>query len=221
MDDIEARLRARLERLAATVPVRSSKEVVVEQVHPSVAPLRTPSATLLVAAILIAAVAVGVDLVSRPTTPGSTGGPSAIAPASTPPGSTSPARLPLATEKWGPLAVIPPQDGADTARTEGTLRITDTCVFLVERGGGPVLLVWPADRTTWDAGARTITFANFDGTSVSVGDGMRVVLMGGGGGSSESGIAPEVWLAGMTWVARPVAGCPVDPHWGVGGLALN
>lgn len=51
---------------------------------------------------------------------------------------------------WGPLAVVPPQDGADTARTEGTLRITDTCVFL-DGPGGPVLLVWPADRTSWYA----------------------------------------------------------------------
>jgi heat shock protein HslJ len=118
---------------------------------------------------------------------------------------------------WGPLAVIPPQDGADTARTEGTLRITDTCVFL-EEGGGPVLLLWPADRTTWDAEQRTITFANFDGTTATVGDGQSVVLGGGGGGSAESGVATEVWVAGMTWVARPVDGCPLDPYWGVGDV---
>jgi len=43
---------------------------------------------------------------------------------------------------WGPLAVVPPQDGADTARTEGTLRIADACVFL-DQPGGPSLLVWP------------------------------------------------------------------------------
>jgi hypothetical protein len=67
--------------------------------------------------------------------------------------------------KWGPLAVVPPQDGADTARTEGTLRITDTCVFL-DGPSGPELLVWPADRTTWNAQTRAITFANFDGSTV-------------------------------------------------------
>ena len=120
-------------------------------------------------------------------------------------------------EAWGPLAVIPPQDGADTARTEGTLRITDTCVFLVERGG-PVLLLWPADRTTWDAEQRTITFANFDGTTATVGDGQPVVLGGGGGSSAESGVTTGAWVAGMTWVARPADGCPLDPYWGVGDV---
>jgi heat shock protein HslJ len=118
---------------------------------------------------------------------------------------------------WGPLAVIPPQDGADTARTEGTLRITDTCVFLEERGGA-VLLLWPADRTTWDAEQRTITFANFDGTTATVADGQPVVLGGGGGSSAESGVTSGAWVAGMTWVAPPVDGCPLDPYWGVGDV---
>ena len=126
--------------------------------------------------------------------------------------------VPEAADTWGPLAVIPPQDGADTARTEGTLRITNTCVFLAEQGGGPVLLLWPADRVAWNAGDRKITFANFDGTGVTVGDGESVTLGGGGGNSAESGVTPEAWLAGMTWVARPADGCPLDPYWGVGDL---
>lgn len=66
---------------------------------------------------------------------------------------------------------------------------------------------------------RTITFANFDGTSVTVGDGTAVVLGGGGGSSAESGVTADAWLANMTWVARPADGCPVDPHWAVGALA--
>jgi hypothetical protein len=37
-------------------------------------------------------------------------------------------------DPWGPLAVIPPEGGADTARTEGTLRITDECVFPEAQG---------------------------------------------------------------------------------------
>ena len=94
MDDNEARLRVRLERLAAAVPVRSSHEVVVERVRPSAALVRPPSATLLVAAVLVAVVAVGVGLASRLGAPATSGGPSAIAPASPPTGSTSPVPSP-------------------------------------------------------------------------------------------------------------------------------
>lgn len=93
------------------------------------------------------------------------------------PAQGQPSRSPAVTlppgipgEDWGPLAVVPPQSGADTARTEGKLRITDRCVFLSTRGGD-VLLLWPADRTTWDAHARTITFSDNDGSTVIAGDG--------------------------------------------------
>lgn len=120
-------------------------------------------------------------------------------------------------DKWGPLAVIAPQDGADTARTEGTLRITDACVFL-NTPGGPRLLVWPADRTTWDAQTRTITFANFDGSTMSAGDGTPVVLGGSGDSNDESGTTTEAWLARTRWVAPPAASCPVESRWWVGAL---
>jgi hypothetical protein len=109
---------------------------------------------------------------------------------------------------WGPLAVIPPQDGADSARTEGTLRFTDTCVYL-ESGGARTLLIWPADRTSWDAGSRSITFRNFDDGIVTVGDGDGVVLGGGSGAEAEGGVA---------WVARPSADCSLVPNWGVGDV---
>ncbi len=118
---------------------------------------------------------------------------------------------------WGPLAVVPPQDGADTARTEGTLRITDTCVFL-DGPGGPVLLVWPADRTSWNAQARTIAFSNFDGSTVSAGDGTPVVLGGSGGSNDEDGTTSEAWLARTPWVARPADSCPLGSRWWVGAL---
>lgn len=132
------------------------------------------------------------------------------------------ASSPLATSGpssggWGPLAVVPPQDGADTARTEGTLRITDTCVFLAT-SGGDVLLVWPADRTTWNAQARTISFANFDGSSVGAGDGTPVVLGGSGDSNEDSGTTTEAWMARTPWVARPADSCPVESRWWVGAL---
>ena len=109
---------------------------------------------------------------------------------------------PAASGNWGPLAVIPPQDGSDSAPTQGTLRITDTCVFL-DGQDEPMLLLWPADQTRWDEGTRAVTFGNVDGTAVVVKDGAVVVLGGSGDRSEESGIAPEVWLQDTRKWTRP------------------
>lgn len=147
-------------------------------------------------------------------------GPSS-APSSISPSTTAASMMPSdsvqGAETWGPLAVVPGEDSADTARTEGVMRITDTCTFLAERGG-PVLLLWPADRASWDAVGRTITFENFDGTTVTVRDEDIVALGGGGGSSSESGVSVDVWLAQTHWVAQPPASCPLDPYWRVGDV---
>jgi hypothetical protein len=119
---------------------------------------------------------------------------------------------------WGSLAVIGPQDGADTARMEGTLRVTDDCVQVLEQGE-PVLLVWPSGQTSWDPGTRSITFVNADGTTVTVGDGSTVVLGGSGMSRDEDGELVDTWLAGMRWVAPPAAGCTADRYWTVGEIA--
>lgn len=119
---------------------------------------------------------------------------------------------------WGPLAVIPPQAGMDLARTEGTLRITNECVFLDARGG-PVLLMWPADRVRWDPLTGAIVFLNVDGATVSVGDGSAVALGGGGDSNEESGTTTAEWLAKTLWVARPAATCPLEVRWSVGSLS--
>ena len=142
---------------------------------------------------------------------------SLVVPSGSPTSALVPSESPSPGATWGPLAVVPPQDGADTARTEGTLRITDACVFLVTRGG-PVLLVWPADRTTWNTQARTIAFANFDGRTVTFGDGTRVVVGGSGDSNSDSGTTTEAWLARTPWVARPAPSCPSESWWWVGAL---
>lgn len=133
------------------------------------------------------------------------------------PVSITPSESVPGADTWGPLAVIPGEASADTALTRGTLRITDSCVFLEERGE-PVLLLWPADRSIWDAEQRTITFANFDGTTATIGDGQPVALGGGGGSVAESGVSVEEWLAQMHWVARPAEECPLDPYWAVGDV---
>jgi hypothetical protein len=117
----------------------------------------------------------------------------------------------------GPLAVIPRQDGADTARAEGTLRITDACVYLTA-GSTTTLLFWPADRTMWNTESRAITFRNVDGSVVTVGDGDHVILGGGGDSQADSGISGAAWVKQMDWIAPPAASCSLDPRWGVGAV---
>lgn len=68
--------------------------------------------------------------------------------------SVQPTASSLAGGTWGPLAVVAPQDGADSARTEGVLSVTSACVLLVANRG-PILLVWPSDRTTWNSPSPT------------------------------------------------------------------
>ena len=154
-----------------------------------------------------------------PTSPGPITSAAPVATASSLP-PVIPTGSPSAASPWGPLAVVPPQAGADTARTEGTLRVTNRCVFLTT-SGGPVVLLWPADVTAWDAGTRTITFANRDGDTSSVADGSPVVLGGSGDSNEESGTTTEDWLARTTWVVRPDDSCPLDERWWVGALMLN
>lgn len=122
---------------------------------------------------------------------------------------------------WGPLAVLPPQDGMDTLRAEGSLRTTDTCVYL-EAHGQVYLLFWHADQVTWNEGSRTITFENFpwndDGKIVTVSDGDRVVIGGSGGGDEEGGESSEEFVSRMDWVAPPASSCSLDPWWSVGAV---
>jgi hypothetical protein len=123
-------------------------------------------------------------------------------------------------DTWGPLAVIPPQDGSDTLRAEGTLRIADPCVFLESRGE-LTLLYWPADRATWSEESRAITFENFDGSVVTVGDGDHVVLGGSGGDAAseaEGGISGEEWVRRIEWDAPPASSCSLDSWWVVGAV---
>jgi hypothetical protein len=123
------------------------------------------------------------------------------------------------TAAWGPLAVVPPSDLVMEARAVGTLHITDTCVFLEEAGDELVLLVWPADRTTWHAATQTITLADLDGSTVTLRDGDRVALGGGGDSEAESGVSGEEWVSRTEWVAPPASSCPLDSRWFVGEMA--
>ncbi len=125
------------------------------------------------------------------------------------------------TETWGPLAVVPQSSGFGEALATGTLHITDTCVFLEEAGDDLSVLVWPAERTTWNPGQQAITLENLDGRTLSMRDGDRVSLGGGGDSVTESGVSGEEWVARTEWVARPAATCPMDARWFVGEVVID
>jgi hypothetical protein len=116
---------------------------------------------------------------------------------------------------WGPLAVV--SATGDQARTEGMLRITDECVF-VERQGERELLVWPADRTTWNPGDRTISFQQLGGQQVTLESGQAVVLGGGGSHLAEDGLDGERWASSVDWIQAPAAACITDGRWFVSDL---
>lgn len=111
------------------------------------------------------------------------------------------------TPEWGPLALV--DATGDMARNEGTVVITDACVFL-ERGDGRGLLVWPADRTRWNGEDRTISFSTLEGVEVTVESGQQVVLAGGGAGAGEDG---EDWTETIRWARRPAPECATDAAW--------
>lgn len=125
------------------------------------------------------------------------------------------------TRGWGPLAVVPPSRAAADALVGGTMRITGKCVFLEEAGGVLALLVWPADRTTWNSDAHAVTFVNQDRSEVTLHDGDRVSLGGGGDSVAESGISGEEWIRQTDWVARPASSCPSDVRWSVADVVSS
>jgi hypothetical protein len=109
---------------------------------------------------------------------------------------------------WGPLAAAT-LDGAMQARNEGTLVLTDRCVFL-ERGGERELLVWPANQTTWSQATGEIVFRRADDEVVKLRDGQHVVLGGGGSSRAEDGLTGQDWADGLDWIVAPAAECLVD-----------
>ncbi len=117
---------------------------------------------------------------------------------------------------WGPLAVVAGGNGMD-ALIQGTIEITEDCVLLNEQGR-QVLLVWPADRTQWDAGSATIRFDNPDGGLATITDGQAVRLGGGGTSVDEGGLGAAEWLESINWVAEPPLSCVAGIRWNVSGV---
>ena len=94
--------------------------------------------------------------------------------------------------QWGPLAVISPQGGGAEARTEGTVSLTGSC-STVDGPEGEMTLLWPEDRTSWDAEARAVEFVTGEDETVDVRDGDRVVLTG----SALEDSPGHDWASGM------------------------
>lgn len=139
---------------------------------------------------------------------GCTGGGTTQEPVSSDPGASTSSPMPI---DWGPLAVGAWGTGAE-ALVAGTLRITETCVYLETPGSGKAIIVWNADRATWLAERRAIDRSP-DGETVVLADGDEVAFGGGGDSTAESGIDGDAWIAATTWVARPDHSCPIEARW--------
>lgn len=122
---------------------------------------------------------------------------------------------------WGPLAVMEMSGGMD-ALTIGVLRVTDQCVTLGTAGGESELLVWPADRTRWDAATGTIRFTNPPvGPDFVLRDGQSVSFGGGGDAAAEGGVSGAEWAASVDWVAAPDPACPMEVRWYVSAVSAQ
>lgn len=117
---------------------------------------------------------------------------------------------------WGPLAVVD-SSGSGEALIQGTIRISDGCVLLDERGE-MVLLVWPIDRVDWNETTQVVSLSVADGV-VELVDGVKVSMNGGGSSLSEGGQSGEAFLSSVDWVSRPAPECVTDTRWFVGSEA--
>lgn len=194
--DVEARFRRHLAAEADELPFLLDAETVRRRLAERHRWWR-PFALMPAAVAVVLAVAVGQALVAGP---GQTG-----------PGDGS---------EWGPLAVMR-MNGGMAALNTGVLRITDRCVFLESAGGDSELLVWPADRTRWNAADGTIGFAQPEWSQLTLRDGEAVSLGGGGDSAGEGGVSGAEWAASVDWVAPPDASCPMEVRWYVGEVVAQ
>lgn len=126
-------------------------------------------------------------------------------------GSASDPEDPLASE-WGPLAVVPGSDAGDAALIQGALQIDDRCVLL-DTGDEEALLIWPDDRTSWDADRQTVTFVRNNGQALRFEDGQQVSFGGGGSSRGEDGQTADEFTAAIDWVAAPDPDCVMNTRW--------
>lgn len=85
--------------------------------------------------------------------------------------------------------------------------------------GTTFLVVWPADRTLWEASRRSILFANDNGV-VEVIDGELVALTGGGT-DRRSHTHGDAWAESVHWINKPAVACPKDHPWWVSEVQVR
>lgn len=84
-----------------------------------------------------------------------------------------------------------------------------------------MLLIWPADRATWNVADRSISLRNTDGTTVTLRDGDVVSVGGGVEGEADPSGTGRDWTAGTDWVSAPGPSCPVEIGWYVGSVEVR
>jgi hypothetical protein len=112
------------------------------------------------------------------------------------------------------LAVLDMPEGAahGQALFPGVLRVTDDCVFL-EQNGRNVLLIWDPHRVRWDAFRTQINHRNDNGAAVTVADGAKIEI--GGGGAQDF---PEPYIERAAWLSEPNDACLAGGAIVVGGV---
>lgn len=200
-DDFERHLADRLHRYESELP------------HPTRDPLATgPSRRpqwIGAAGTLAAAAIVAVAVILAPDSPRVADATPTPSTAATATASAQAQSSSAAASEWGPLAVI--EFTGNEARNQGTLMITDECVFL-ERDGQRELLVWPEDRTRWNDDG-TISFATIHDGEVTLRQGDYLVLGGGGSNTDEDKLDGAEWADSVDWVHPPADACLVDWRW--------
>ena len=138
---------------------------------------------------------------------------------------TPPVRSPSEGDtRWGPIAAV--NVGESNMQLEallaGTIRITDSCVFVEDAVGDQIFLVWPSDRTRWDPSTRAVLLADTAGTIAALRDGQRVSLGGGGSSVGEGGLGGIGWAIGLDWASLPPDGtCDMDARWFVDDATVD
>lgn len=126
--------------------------------------------------------------------------------------------------RWGPVAAVD-VSGSNMeleAILAGTIRITDSCVFVVDAAGDQTFLVWPGDRTRWDPSMKAVLFADRAGGVAALRDGQLVSLGGGGSSAGEGGLGGLGWALGLDWMSRPPDGsCNTDSRWFVANASAE
>lgn len=130
----------------------------------------------------------------------------------------------MASDPWGPLAVVDAPPNGDFSRMPGVLRLTDQCAMLEADTGELVLLAWPVNETAWRPETESVDYQRPSGNPVQVHDGDAMVLTGSGevfSGPESEGLTVEAWIDRLDWIAAPDEDCTADRSWSIGDVSIG